>query len=78
MAGACVGTPDEIVIADPVAEVSEKVKGARAEARARKGWIMDSYLLRRRRRTAVDVLSGVPRSADPTASATITSAGGRS
>lgn len=45
--GAYLGTPDEIRISGPVAEVGERIRRARAEARARKGWIMDTYLLRR-------------------------------
>lgn len=45
--GAYLGTPDEILISGPVDEVADRIRGARAEARARKGWIMDTYLLRR-------------------------------
>ncbi|MDP4503764.1 precorrin-6A synthase (deacetylating) [Nonomuraea turcica] len=46
--GAYLGTPDEILVAGPVAEVGERIKELRAQARTRKGWIMDTYLLRRR------------------------------
>jgi precorrin-6A synthase len=46
--GAYVGTEDEILIAGPVAEVMDEIQRVRAEARERKGWIMDTYLLRRR------------------------------
>ena len=46
--GAYVGTPDEVLIAGPLREVADEIVRARAEARARKGWIMDAYLLRRR------------------------------
>ena len=46
--GAYIGTKDEILIAGPLAEVAEEIARVRGEARARKGWIMDSYLLRRR------------------------------
>ncbi|MFC6082007.1 precorrin-6A synthase (deacetylating) [Sphaerisporangium aureirubrum] len=46
--GAYVGTPDEILVAGPVEEVAERIKEVRAAARERKGWIMDTYLLRRR------------------------------
>ena len=46
--GAYVGTQDEILIAGPVAEVMDEIERVRAEARERKGWIMDTYLLRRR------------------------------
>jgi precorrin-6A synthase len=46
--GAYVGTPEEILVAGPVTQVSGQILAARARARERKGWIMDSYLLRRR------------------------------
>ncbi|MEU0480025.1 precorrin-6A synthase (deacetylating) [Streptosporangium sp. NPDC006013] len=45
--GAYLGTPDEILVAGPVPEVADRIRELRAEARARKGWIMDTYLLRR-------------------------------
>lgn len=44
--GAYLGTPDEILIAGPLAEVTHEILSRRADARARKGWIMDTYLLR--------------------------------
>jgi precorrin-6A synthase len=46
--GAYLGTADEILIAGPIEEVADRIVQARAQARARKGWIMDTYLLRRR------------------------------
>ncbi|MEU9834752.1 precorrin-6A synthase (deacetylating) [Streptosporangium sp. NPDC048047] len=46
--GAYLGTEDEILVEGPVGEVSDRIRELRAEARARKGWIMDTYLLRRR------------------------------
>ena len=46
--GAYLGTPDEILISGPLAAVKASILAAREEARARKGWIMDTYLLRRR------------------------------
>ncbi|WP_433528389.1 precorrin-6A synthase (deacetylating) [Micromonospora sp. CA-263727] len=46
--GAYLGTSDEILIAGPVAEVADHIVRTRQEARTRKGWIMDTYLLRRR------------------------------
>ena len=46
--GAYLGTPDEILVAGPLAEVADRIRTLRAEARLRKGWIMDTYLLRRR------------------------------
>ncbi|GII28061.1 precorrin-6A synthase (deacetylating) [Planotetraspora mira] len=45
--GAYLGTPDEILISGRVGDVAERIRSTRAEARARKGWIMDTYLLRR-------------------------------
>jgi precorrin-6A synthase len=47
--GAYLGTPDEILVSGPLPEVAEEIVTARAEARRRKGWIMDTYLLRRTR-----------------------------
>lgn len=44
--GAYLGTIDEILIAGTVGEVGEQIAAVRAEARARHGWIMDTYLLR--------------------------------
>ncbi|WNI21371.1 precorrin-6A synthase (deacetylating) [Streptomyces sp. ITFR-16] len=46
--GAYLGTPDEILIAGPLDEVADRIRHTRAEARAEHGWIMDTYLLRRR------------------------------
>ncbi|MDG4862188.1 precorrin-6A synthase (deacetylating) [Streptomyces sp. T-3] len=45
--GAYIGTPDEILVSGPLAEAAPKIERLRAEARERKGWIMDTYLLRR-------------------------------
>jgi precorrin-6A synthase len=45
--GAYLGTEDELTVAGPVAEVADTIKEMRADARARHGWIMDTYLLRR-------------------------------
>lgn len=46
--GAYVGTPDELLVSGPVGDVAEHIRRVREQARARKGWIMDTYLLRRR------------------------------
>ncbi|WP_265517201.1 precorrin-6A synthase (deacetylating) [Nitratireductor luteus] len=46
--GAYLGTPDEIAIAGRLGDVAQEIEEARASARAAKGWIMDTYLLRRR------------------------------
>ncbi|MEW2493374.1 precorrin-6A synthase (deacetylating) [Streptomyces nodosus] len=45
--GAYIGTPDEILVSGPLAETAGRIERLRAEARERKGWIMDTYLLRR-------------------------------
>ncbi|WFU11319.1 precorrin-6A synthase (deacetylating) (plasmid) [Rhizobium sp. CB3090] len=45
--GAYLGTEDEITIAGRLADVSDRIMATRAEARARHGWIMDIYLLRK-------------------------------
>ncbi|AMO59737.1 precorrin-6A synthase deacetylating [Mycolicibacterium phlei] len=44
--GAYLGTPDELLVAGTVGEVGDQIASLRAEARARHGWIMDTYLLR--------------------------------
>ncbi|WP_156686489.1 precorrin-6A synthase (deacetylating) [Mycobacterium sp. Marseille-P9652] len=44
--GAYLGTPDELLFSGTVGEVGARIEAARAEARARHGWIMDTYLLR--------------------------------
>lgn len=46
--GAYLGTPDEALIAGDLREVSDEIVRTRADLRERKGWIMDTYLLRRR------------------------------
>ena len=46
--GAYLGTPDEILVSGPLAEVADDVVRVRAEARERKGWMFDTYLLSRR------------------------------
>jgi precorrin-6A synthase len=45
--GAYVGTEDEILAAGKLRELMYDIERMRAEAKARKGWIMDTYLLRR-------------------------------
>ncbi|HEY9212533.1 MAG TPA: precorrin-6A synthase (deacetylating) [Ancylobacter sp.] len=44
--GAYLGTPDEMLVAGRLDEVGPGILSARAEARARKGWVMDIYLVR--------------------------------
>jgi precorrin-6A synthase len=46
--GAYLGTPDELLISGPLPEVADEIRRVRAEAREKHGWIMDTYLLRRR------------------------------
>jgi precorrin-6A synthase len=45
--GAYLGTPDQILVSGRLAVVGDEIVRRRAEARERKGWIMDVYLLRR-------------------------------
>ncbi|MEW1863855.1 precorrin-6A synthase (deacetylating) [Streptomyces sp. NPDC088194] len=49
--GAYIGTPDELLVSGRLADVADRIRQVRAEARARHGWIMDTYLLRRTGRT---------------------------
>lgn len=44
--GAYLGTPDELLVAGTVGADGERIARLRADARARHGWIMDTYLLR--------------------------------
>lgn len=46
--GAYLGTDDELLRSGPLAEIGSEVAALRAEAKARKGWMFDTYLLRRR------------------------------
>jgi precorrin-6A synthase len=46
--GAYVGTPDEVLVRGDLQAVKAEIAALRAEHRERKGWIMDTYLLRRR------------------------------
>ncbi|MDF0732021.1 precorrin-6A synthase (deacetylating) [Pseudomonas entomophila] len=45
--GAYLGTADEILVAGRLQAVKSRILEVREEARRRKGWIMDTYLLRR-------------------------------
>jgi precorrin-6A synthase len=47
--GACLGLAGQALRAGPLAEVGPEIRAARAEVRARMGWVMDVYLMRRRR-----------------------------
>ncbi|MBS4729123.1 precorrin-6A synthase (deacetylating) [Mycobacterium sp. SM1] len=44
--GAYLGTDKELLVSGTVGEVGERIASLRADARARNGWIMDTYLLR--------------------------------
>ncbi len=46
--GAYLGMPNQIVLSGALAEIGSTIAAARAEARARYGWIMDSYILKRK------------------------------
>ena len=45
--GAYLGMEGEITLAGPLDETAATIAAARAEARARHGWIMDSYIIKR-------------------------------
>lgn len=47
--GAFIGTPDEILVSGRLTEVRPIIEQHRKQARARKGWMFDTYLLRPRR-----------------------------
>jgi len=46
--GAYLGTPDEITIAGRLGDVRDEIVTTRRAAREKHGWIMDTYLLRKR------------------------------
>jgi precorrin-6A synthase len=48
--GAYLGTADEVLISGKLSEVAAKIQQTRETERRRKGWIMDTYLLRKPRR----------------------------
>ena len=45
--GAYLGTVDELLLAGPLLQMKMQILAVREQARLRKGWIMDTYLLRR-------------------------------
>ena len=47
--GAYLGMPDELLVAGDLQERKADIVALRAQARASRGWIMDAYLLHRRR-----------------------------
>ena len=46
--GAYLGTEDEILVSGRLRDVGQAIERMRADAKARKGWVMDTYLLRKR------------------------------
>lgn len=46
--GAYLGMPDQIIMSGELAEVGSRIVAMRREAREKHGWIMDSYILKRR------------------------------
>lgn len=45
--GAYLGTNDEILVSGPLDDVAAEIVRVREEAKSRKGWVFDTYLLRR-------------------------------
>lgn len=50
--GAYLGMPGQIIDHGPLAEAGPRIEATRAAARAERGWIMDTYLLRRQPRSS--------------------------
>ncbi len=46
--GAYLGTPDEILISGKLEDVADEIHRRRTEARQKNGWIMDTYLIRKK------------------------------
>jgi len=46
--GAYLGTADEILLSGKLSDICDQIERVRAHARQQKGWIMDTYLLRKR------------------------------
>jgi precorrin-6A synthase len=45
--GADLGGPDQAIVSGELGEVADAILARRAEVRSRRGWVMDTYLLRR-------------------------------
>ena len=45
--GAFLGMEEQVLVSGPLAEVADRIVATREEARARHGWLMDTYLLRK-------------------------------
>jgi precorrin-6A synthase len=49
--GAYLGTPDEVLLAGRLIDIAEQIEQTKQALRARHGWIMDTYLVRREGRS---------------------------
>jgi hypothetical protein len=56
VAGAYIGTEDEILLSGNLRELMHDIERIRTEARERNGWIMDTYLLRKTEKHEVAAL----------------------
>ena len=45
--GVDLGGPDQAIVSGELGEVADAILARRAEIRSRRGWAMDTYLLRR-------------------------------
>jgi precorrin-6A synthase len=45
--GAYLCGPDEVLISGPIGQVIDQIRAARKKGKSKKGWIMDTYMLRR-------------------------------
>ena len=50
--GAYLGMPGEILVSGKLRDVADRIRHLRSDARAQRGWIMDTYLLRKPRARA--------------------------
>lgn len=60
--GAYLGSPDQVLAAGPLAQTIDEISSLRADLKQRKGWLMDTYLLRRPTPTRADQLPPCGRS----------------
>lgn len=58
--GADLGTPDEALVAGRLADVLPEVEARRAVVKASRGWVMDTYLLRRSTADPLAVVGATP------------------
>ena len=66
--GAYLGTEDEALVSGPLDGVIDEIHRTRRRLRERKGWIMDTYLLRRATTLPSDTGNTSPRDIGPTSS----------